>query len=122
MKNKKTITPIDLESVITPLYAAYETVNENRSPGVLIGVYFNKTDAQEAAKGKGYYGSDGLVKSIDGLHMKLRKFYMIPESMHKLIVVEVDAPIDYKERAKAKTLLKAQKLLTKEELELLEIC
>jgi hypothetical protein len=101
--------------------SAYEVRGQNdttegRGGTYLVGYFFNKTTADEAAKDKGVWGSPGLVKAVAALAIEE------PDGSYKYYL---DNPIEIKSMTPEEMLAKAKKKLkdslTSEEIETLGI-
>lgn len=104
------------------VWAAYTTVDECGRRGELIGVWQNVHDARQSAKGRGWYGGDGLVEprkaiaecNITGPFTTM--IYLLDAKYTQPIEIDVDI-LTNKEEARRKALAK----LSSEEKQLLGI-
>ena len=49
---------------VRKVYTVYETTNEYGARGALVGRFTSEAFAKEAAKGRGWYGSEGAIQAM----------------------------------------------------------
>lgn len=71
-----------------------------RGQGPIIGIYSTEVAAEEAARGKGWYGGNGLVSKCDLLKIG-DDYYML----YKKFPVDLDCNLEKKKKERKKELL-----------------
>lgn len=86
---------MNIEDLITNLYEVYTTVTDGVE-GKLVGVFSTYESAYNAAKGKGWYGTSGIIKPAKGFIINDKAFVLKyePVIMDTDIVEEKQKEID----------------------------
>lgn len=84
------------------VFAVYETSDEYGRRSALVGYYTSKDGAKMAAKGRGWYGSEGAIESARALEVD-GKWYALKES--EPIMLDTDLQ-ELKRRRRAQALAK----------------
>jgi hypothetical protein len=107
---------LDTPSPVSPktYHLVYETVDDRGRTGAVVGVFTHEHDAQEGAKGKGWYGGPGWIEKADG--------YIVGDLVifPKVKIHTEDLNLDLPKRAKERRNVALAKL-TPEEITLLGI-